>query len=54
MDVSHNFDRESRIYSAADEAKSHNIHSNESATAYIIINGRIEDYNRANLQLALD
>lgn len=55
MDSSHNFVQAfvpSRIDSATNEIKSdNNIHSDESATAYKIINGRIDDYNRTNLQL---
>jgi hypothetical protein len=58
IDSSHNFNQtfvSLRIDSAKDEIKSYNnIHSDESAAAYIIINGRIDDYNRANLQLAAE
>ena len=41
----------SRIVSVPDEIQSDNIPSGESATAYKIINGRIDDYNRASLLL---
>ncbi len=53
IDTGHNFDRafvSSRMDSPSDEIQSDKIPSKESATAYKIINGRIDDYNRTNLQ----